>query len=248
MSVTIPKNFSDSFEYLITDPLRMSDEELESTRLRVSVDSTNVAVTYFIQSELLLAMMKFITNASIEIVGYDLADYFNMVKIEHKLRGDFDIKFDQYVIAGLLVVNVFACLLTNSCVQLLEDKRCSSFARIFVAGVTPSEFLIAQIINNLILTILVLVEVMFVAFYIMDYPFEGSYLVGYGLLLVVGAEGIAFGIMLGVILDTFVAVGVSSSTSSSLLYSLNSVSRNSKYCNYITVFQHKHRHASISRN
>lgn len=208
VSLVIPNNFSDNFETRIRYPLEISDEELESTQIKLWLDGTDISAQLVVYQNIYSSLMKFFDKSGQLLVGHNLSDYFNLLS-EERINGDLEFNYGKLMAAGVVINNLIFLAMIHSAFQVLLDKTSSSFERLLVAGVTPFEYFVAQIANNFILNALSVPVIMFFTFYVFDHSLKGSLIEVAALLFMIGVEGTAFGIILGTINNSAINLSVS---------------------------------------
>src|SRR5690349_8118941 len=120
-----------------------------------------------------------------------------MVTIKMSMNGNWDMRFDLMVIAGIVAMNCFLAQLLQGVAHLLEDKKSCSFERMFVAGVTPIEFLVSHVTNSVAHMVVYIAEALIFVFLVFDYPLRGSIYLTAALMFFICFEAMAIGTTIG---------------------------------------------------
>ena len=208
MSVVFGKNFTETFEYRVTDILDITDEELELSKIKVYVDFSNAAMGIFVLKYLLQAFNRFLNQMS-HVFGPNAERYFHLVAVEEPIYGEFHFEPKEIFGPGILLALSHQLPLIISSLQLLFDRKSHCVERVLVAGVRPLEIYLAHLIQNVFLVGTQLVISLFFAFIVYGFTLIGSVIDVYLLLFLMGIQGMLIGFLIALITEDEVGVVVS---------------------------------------
>ena len=208
MSVVFGKNFTETFEYRVKDIFELTDEEIESSNIKVYVDFSNAAMGIFVLKYLLRAFNTFLHRMS-DVLGPNAERFFHLVAVEEPIYGEFEFDLKEVFGPGILLALCQILPLIISSLQLVFDRKDSCLERVLVAGVRPLEIYFAHLVQNIFLVGTQLVFTLFIAFILYDFKLIGSVFAVYSLLFLIGIQGMVMGFLIALIIESEVGVLVS---------------------------------------
>ena len=217
ISVVFPQNYSDDFWLRFSDLFQMTDEELDNSIIKLYADMSNPAIGYFVIKEIITGFSKLLEELSPK-VGSDLSRYLSFLYVEESVYGDFQFDLSVHFAAGILLGIAQVLPMVLSAIQIVNDRKNTSFERVLTAGVKPIEYFIAHFIQNFLLILTEVVITMFCAFYVFENTQIGSYFEVYIILFLQGIIGMGIGLLFALLLRDEVSVAVSYLKSNYYIY------------------------------
>ncbi|XP_065910828.1 ABC transporter G family member 20-like [Dysidea avara] len=200
--VLIPENFTDSYfkrredvciKILNVEPVIISDDELDRATIQVSMDVANQQIYYTVNSTLdaaFRAVLRVIErNESIP----DYVDY-PLLNVSRYVYGKASLDFSDSVFTPIIGAMITGLSVTLTATQLITERKEGVIDRTWVAGVTPVEIILAQIMSFFVLLIFQLLPTFFTIIFGFDLPREGSLVLVFLIYVVEGMVGFAFGL------------------------------------------------------
>ncbi|XP_054159270.1 ABC transporter G family member 23-like [Oppia nitens] len=207
IAMMFKKNFSDNFALRLTDLFDMTDEELDSSQIKIVADFSDSIVGNNVYNSLLRAFEIFLRQLG-PTYGHNLYRYFYPVTLEPAIYGSTDLNLNTFILPGLMMALAHLLPMIISAFQIIYDRKNTSLERVLVAGVKPMEFFIAHMVQNILLIISQVFMSMIVAFVIYGNTQLGSYIEVYLLFLLQSTQGMAFGLLASLLLFDEVSVGI----------------------------------------
>ncbi|CAG2168695.1 unnamed protein product [Oppiella nova] len=207
LALIFQQNFSDTFALRLTDLYDMTDDELDTSQVKVYADFSDSIVGNNVYNSLLRAFEIFLKHLG-PTYGHNLYRYFFPITLEPPIYGDTDLNLNVFLTPGLMMALQHVLPMIVSAMQIIYDRKNTSMERVLVAGVKPIEFFIAHVIQNIILITTQVAISMIIAFVILDMQQLGSYVEVYLFLFLQGIQGMAIGLLVALILFDEVSVGI----------------------------------------
>jgi hypothetical protein len=210
-AITFAQNFSDSFRNRFFDPVDVTDEDLENSKIKLYADLSNSLVGIHIEIYLQYFFHDFLHNFSSSL-GFNPIAFSLPVNFEDPIYGKREPLFYETLAPGMIMGTLHALPMILGGIMLVLERSEGHLERAFVAGVKPIEVLLANILLISIAIISSVLVSMFMAFVIFDIPLKGLVIDVFALLVLQGFQGMNFGLFLALILFDIVFVGVSNSS------------------------------------
>ena len=208
ISIVFTKNFSKTFELRITDVFEMTDNELDSSAVKIYADFSDSIVGNLVYNQLLKAFENFVRGLGPEY-GQNLYRYFFPITFENAIYGHVDLNLNAYISPGIMFALMHTLPMVISAFQVVYDRRNTSLERVLVAGVKPIEFFTAHIIQNIIMITILVFASMLIAFGFFQNEQLGSYAQVFALFFIQAIQGMSIGFLMALILSDQISVGVS---------------------------------------
>ncbi|XP_054163786.1 ABC transporter G family member 23-like [Oppia nitens] len=191
LSIVFDQNFTDNFHNRLLYPMDISDEEVDSSQVKVYADMSSIS-GYYAQYYLWKVFAKFMTNFATEL-DFNPNAFSLPIDIQKHIYGNQDFSFSNLFIPGFLISCNFTLALVLATFYAIRDRENGLKERDIVAGVTKLEIYITQLLliiaNIVIQSFIILVF----AFKILDYQSIGSLIDIYILLVFISLQGMSFG-------------------------------------------------------
>lgn len=131
------------------------------------------------------------------------------ISVRPPIYGDLDLNVTAHFGPSIMIVLAQSLPMVLSALHIIYDRKNTNLERMLVAGIRPTEFYIAHIIQNAVLVLSQVLISMFVSFVVFQNRQVGSPVEVYVLLVLQGILGIGIGLMGALILFDEVSVAVS---------------------------------------
>ncbi|KPM02604.1 ABC transporter sub-family A-like protein 2 [Sarcoptes scabiei] len=148
--------------------------EEEESIIRIYYDGSNALHVNIIRREVFSALFRFVEIAG-KTFGGQMHGYKLPIKFEKPIYGGEKTDMVEFVGPGLMVFIVFFATMSITSMAFLSERREGTLERSMIVGLTPTEFIIAQIINITFLLIVQITLTVVMGFWIFEFPMKGSY-------------------------------------------------------------------------
>lgn len=200
MSVTFPRNFTETFtrRYKNVNDLLNDNKFLRESSLNIVIDGSNLLNERFLNRTVLKAFR-------------DLADIFTRkhfvnptaymmpVAVEEVVYGTMEPKFEDFFLAGILVVVQFALNMMKTALSFGQLKSSGSMNRDFIQGVKPTEMFVTFEMATLSTMFIQVIVMAIYIFGILGMQLEGNVFLIIFLMYTISIQGS----LIGALITTF---------------------------------------------
>ncbi|XP_054160812.1 ABC transporter G family member 23-like [Oppia nitens] len=209
LSIVFGQNFSDAFEIRANDLFDLSDDEVDESGIKVYIDFSDAAIGAFVLKYLLQAFKSFLDSLTVMLGKRDLYRALSPIHIVETIYGDSSLDVTTHFGPSIMIVLAQVLPMVLSAFQIVSDRKNSSFERVFVAGVKPIEYFIAHMLQQLIMSVVLVIMCMAIAFGVFQLTQIGSYFEIFIMLFLQTVVGISIGLLGALVMADEVSVAVS---------------------------------------
>ncbi|XP_065910113.1 ABC transporter G family member 20-like isoform X1 [Dysidea avara] len=169
------------------------NDELDRATIQVSMDVANQQVYYTVNDTLDAAFKSVLRiierNESIP----DYVDH-PLLNVSRYVYGKASLNFSDSVFTPVIGSVITGLSVTLTATQLITERKEGVIDRTWVAGVTPVEIILAQIMSFFVLLIIQLLPTFFTIIFGFDLPREGSLVLVFVIFVIEGMVGFTFGL------------------------------------------------------
>ncbi|CAG2111247.1 unnamed protein product [Medioppia subpectinata] len=201
LMISLSHNFTAQFETRMLDYLTLDEVELDESKIKLYVDFTNPAITVYV-----LKFIKYALNTMLEQNTYRFGEnsvrFMHTLDIKEPVYGTYDFSLANQFGPGVLLGICHILPMIIAGLQIINDRKNNCLERIKCAGIKPIEIYLAHLLQNILLIAIQMLFTMFIAFVIYENEQKGSYFEVYLVLFFTGIQGMGFGLLTGLLLDS----------------------------------------------
>ena len=203
--IHINTNFTKALHLRFIYMIDANEDILEKCRLYVHIDRSNQIVALQIERYLYEAMVNFLTEAAnISKINPQLLKI--PIDFEDDVYGNKDDSLREFVIPGCYMACLFFASLLTMAQLVYEERKDGLLERSLVAGITASEFIISNLLTQLINVMLQVLILPTVPYIILRRQLTGSLLIFVPLAISQGLCGAAFGLLIAFVFSDLVQI------------------------------------------
>ncbi|XP_052133158.1 ABC transporter G family member 20-like, partial [Frankliniella occidentalis] len=187
-------NFTKSLYERIENGRQTSDADVEASTVDITMDMTDAMISQLLKKKLQDLMQVFIKDMFSDC-GYPRMAGALPVEFEEPIYGESDPEFINFASPGMICSLVFMLAGNSAMCALLPEKRNSILERQLVTGVKLMEVLYAHYVVQLLLMALQTVIIFTMMFGVFQLDIEGSFMLSFTLMFVLGLSGMWFGFL-----------------------------------------------------
>nr|XP_018910594.1 PREDICTED: ABC transporter G family member 20-like [Bemisia tabaci] len=139
------------------------------------------------------------------------------ITMERPVFGSYDYDFSTFCTPGLVIIAVFYLPTVFTTGIIGEEKESGVMERVMSSGITFLEVALSHVIVQMTILVIQIVELLAIIFFVFGQPFKGDPTLAFALLVVVGSQGMLFGIILSITSKNLTAAGFAGIGSNFLL-------------------------------
>ena len=210
-------NFTNDFKSRLLDPLKITDEELDSSMIKLQVDMSQAVVLVYGFQYLSEVVLNFVTNVSTSL-GLNPNAFELPIAIQEPIYGSHPItampkdKYRsnyEYIATGFLISSFHLSAMVFSAFVIINNRRGSQMNRFMVCGGTQIEIIIAHYISLLFFIITQILILLLCSKYMFDIKQKGSYVEVYLICFIQSFQGLSFGFLFAIIFKSEMGIIVS---------------------------------------
>ncbi|KAJ8034677.1 ABC transporter G family member 20 [Holothuria leucospilota] len=177
---------------------------LEGSKIDVRLDESNVQIAVSLQQEMLNSYEDFLTDFFKEL---QLNPELGQIPVDFgkPIFGDQNDNFTDFMAPGVILTIVFFLAVGLSALTFVTERKEGLLDRSWVAGVKPSEVLLAHVWTQCIIMLVQMTSVIIFIFAVFKVPLEGNIVLIIVLTALQGLCGMAFGLCISAVCDNEVS-------------------------------------------
>lgn len=172
--------------------------DVDDSIIKIYYDGSNALHVNIIRRELFSAIFRFVEQLG-KLIGHAGIANQLPIRFEKPIYGTEKTDMIEFVGPGLMVFIVFFATMSITSMAFLSERREGTLERSLIVGMTPTEFIISQIINITFLLVVQITLTVVMGFWIFSFPMKGSYFLAVAMMFCQGLCGMTYGLMLSAI-------------------------------------------------
>ena len=200
-------NFSLVFERRFQDMDELSEEDIDTSQIKLYIDFSNLPMSVLTMGFLVDAFKTFLIKMRDQL-GANVDRYFQIVQVEEVIHGDFELSLADQLDPAALLCEMQVAPLIISALHIILLRKNDNLERDLVAGVRPLEILAAHYAQTSALVALQTLVSMLIAFGVNGSKQSGSYVDVFALLFVFGLQAMTLGLTGALVVQTINGMAV----------------------------------------
>ncbi|XP_046464439.1 ABC transporter G family member 20-like [Daphnia pulex] len=198
--VHFPQNFTDELVVRRADGKFADKETILASRIAITLDSSSQQISLSLKQSLIEAFEDFSKNI-LAACSYEPTALGIPVTFLDPIFGENEPSFVEFITPGIILTTIYLIAVALTTAVFLSERKSGLFDRSIVAGVQMSEFMIAHVVNQLIVLIGQTIFVYIFALLVFKISFHGSLALAVLITLLQGLCGMSLGLMITSLCD-----------------------------------------------
>nr|QBM06390.1 ATP-binding cassette sub-family H-like protein 2 [Daphnia magna] len=194
------QDFTDELMVRRADGIYADNETIRASRVAITLDESNKQVSLTIKRQLIDAFGDF-SKDILAACSYQPMAQSVPVTFLDPIYGEGKPPFTDYMIPGLILAIIYFLALALTTGVFLTERKSGLFDRSLVAGVQMTEYMVAHLVNQLIVLVGQTFFVYLFALIVFNTACHGNFALVVFLTLLQGLCGMSFGLLVSVLCD-----------------------------------------------
>ncbi|CAH1391286.1 unnamed protein product [Nezara viridula] len=199
----ISENFTESLQERLYKSMTTPDSVIEQSEVKVWIDSTNKVIGDFLKYTVYHTFFDYLENLS-QTCQWPVNHTLLPIQFNVPVFGKDNPGFIEFSVPGIVSILDFF-LPVAYVLPILQDKRSGIVERSLISGLTNLEILAAYMAITMLLFLVQSACNVIILYGIYGHIFDGSIILGFTLMTLMGFNGLCFGLFVAVLCDTEIA-------------------------------------------
>ncbi|KAI9553796.1 ABC protein [Daphnia sinensis] len=194
------QDFTDELMVRRADGIYSDNETIRASQVAIMLDESNKQVSLTIKRQLIDAFGDF-SKDILEACSYQPMAQSVPITFLDPIYGEDKPPFTDFMIPGLILAIIYFLAFALTTGVFLTERKSGLFDRSIVAGVQMTEYMVAHLVNQLIVLVGQILFVYLFALIVFNSACHGNFVLALFITLLQGLCGMSFGILVSVVCD-----------------------------------------------
>lgn len=197
--ISIDNNFTKAYRRRAKNPADLSDEDFQSSKIKLFVDTSDNLLHEEIFNSLMFSYQMFVENVA-ESFGFNRESVKLPIDFKEIVHGHFDQRAGYDILTnlapGAMIAIIYTTPLIMAAFVIVLERKGNLIERTFVSGATSVEVFMTHLITMMIILIFQVALLMIVTFVIFELNVKGSLVEVFIIIYMQGLCGIFIGLLI----------------------------------------------------